>query len=169
MQQCQLLRQAITVRWNPRHVVTALKIRVPTKISEKTSMTSPWLFQAKIQISRHKIPAQIVRIFFFNYRYMHVYSWFNPTWKPQWVNKKKQDGRNSQNTKNLTAAVLHDSNLNRQWCLLRIFTQRHEGVWKPCQNIHILLWKIRRSILSALVSNELCMKLNASNLIRVGM
>ena len=25
-QQCQLLRQAITVRWNPRHVVTALKI-----------------------------------------------------------------------------------------------------------------------------------------------
>ena len=26
MQQCQLLCQAITVRWNPRHVVTALKI-----------------------------------------------------------------------------------------------------------------------------------------------
>ena len=45
------------------HNESRTSYRVPTKISEKSSMTFLWLFHAQIEISRHKIPIQIVCIF----------------------------------------------------------------------------------------------------------
>ena len=49
-EQIRLFREFFT-KW-----VNKIKVRVPTKISEKSSMIFPWLLQAKIQISRQKIP-----------------------------------------------------------------------------------------------------------------